>query len=440
MGFIFRCGLVVCWGISPWLRAQEVSVSHIFAKAEGFRTKGMFVEALTEYDRATVLDPKNADYFYYKGYCAFQLKDYGLAAASLQQCLILKPNHVLAQKVLIRLYAQIGDKPKQKEALQTAIQIVSNEDEKYELYKEAIALSFETDDYDKTLDLIAKAQQLNLGRSDLELTYIQASIYNSRGDYSQAVDLMNRTIELFKTKDPERTAKFYYELGYGLHRLGHYKESIEVLKNANYGKYKALVAKLNPSYYLQAAICYMNINDFELSKNYLLKALKMKPEFSTAYLNLGKIAEREADQSEAIEYYKNALQGEKNDQRIASIYENLAQLYLDNRFYDKAIESCDEYLKINPKNYTILFQKAIALYKKENYPQAISILETISNITTLDEYTRSKFYFALGVAYIHYEKSADAQRALRNVVSETFKGVAQILIEELILKTNSVAR
>jgi tetratricopeptide (TPR) repeat protein len=429
--------LLLCWVCVLPLVAQESPSATIFAKAENLRSKGMFIEAIAEYDKACALEPKNSDFFYYKGYCALQLKDYQVAIATLGQALLIKPNHLLANKALIRCYAQLGDKNKQKEALQACIAVLINEDERYELYKELIALNFDTDNYDKVLELIAKAKQLNLGRNDPWLDYLQASIYNSRGDYTLAVELMSKTIELFKVKDPERQAKFYYELGYALHRLGRYQESIEVLKNANYGKFKPLVAKLNPSYYLQAAICYMNINDFDLSKTYLLKALKMKPDFSAAYLNLGKIAEREADQSEAIEHYQSALISEKNNQRIAVIYENLAQLYLDNRMYDKAIAACDEYLKINPKNYVILFEKSIALYKQQKYIAAITILETISNITSLDENTRSKYYFALGIAYIHSEKSEDAKRALRNVVSEGFKSVAQIILEELSLKASS---
>ncbi len=420
--------------------AQEANAAQFFAKGETLRAKSMFIEALNEYEKAIALDPKNPDFFYYKGYCCFQIKDYNCSIASLEKCLFLKPDHILANKAMVKCYTQVGDKTKTKSALETLIKVLTNEDEKYEYLKELIALHFETDDYDKVLALTATARTLPAGKNDPELNYIDASIYNSRGQYQQAIDLMRATISQFLTKDPERTAKFYYELGYALHRLGRYQESIEVLKHANYGKFKSLVAKLSPAYYLQAAICYMNMNDFELSKNYLLKALRMKQDFPAAYLNLGKIAEREADQSEAIELYKKALLTEKNDQRIASIYESLAQLQLDNGLYDKAIASCDEYLKINPKNYVILFEKAIALYKQQQYPQAISILETISKIPHLDEETRSKYYFALGVAYIHYEKTEDAKRALRNAQSETYRSVAQILIEELNLKASSAVR
>jgi len=66
-------------------------------------------------------------------------------------------------------------------------------------------------------------------------------------------------------------------------------------------------------------------------------------------------------------------------------YNNLANLYFENKEYDKAIEVYQRYLKIVPKNLSALYNLAIIYYAKKDFNNAILNLEKILEIQPQNE-------------------------------------------------------
>jgi len=68
------------------------------------------------------------------------------------------------------------------------------------------------------------------------------------------------------------------------------------------------------------------------------------------------------------------------DNRFLFAYNNLAQLYFEQKEYEKAIEIYQKYLEISPQNLNVLYNLGIIYYTKKDYDNAISSFEKILEI------------------------------------------------------------
>ncbi len=180
-----------------------------------------------------------------------------------------------------------------------------------------------------------------------------------------------------------------------------YKKAIEKLEKAVY------INKNEPSYYYNLGVMYSYIESFEKAKNNYIRALKLKPDYVQALVNLCSISKKD-NKEEALKYilkayeispneenvvlnlaeiYKNLGQNSKsidiltkfisNKNDSADVYSLLAQNYMDLENYEKALNYYLEALKIKPSDLNYMHGKAMALKYLGDTKSAYKILEYI---------------------------------------------------------------
>lgn len=405
----------------------------VFARAENLRKSNNLIAAIDEYERAIALNGTDFRFPFAKGMCYMTLKDFDNAILSFESASKLKQDFIPAYVMAAKCYEAADRFVKVEQSLELAFTYETDNQKRIQYKETIIQMLMKQENIDKALKHVNDVKAVAPDAPDI--LYFEAVIYNKKGSYAAARDAMVNATNKLTTREPQRVAKYFYELGYAYNKLGEYEKASEAFKFANFGPYKALIAKLSPQYYTAAASAYIKINDFEKAKEMLNQALKMQKDFSYAYILYASIAKMEADQSEAVKMFQKALKTEPENQKIAKIYQSIAELQLDNNRFQEAINAADAYLKLDEKDYRIKFIQAIAHYKLKNYKQAIIVLENLVNYPGLDVESKSKFEFTLGIVYKEIKNIEQAKQAFKRAQVGSFKTVALMEEEELITET-----
>ena len=408
--------------------AQE-DVMQIFARAEHLRKSNNFIAAIDEYDRAIALEPENPRFSFSKGMCYLTLKEYDNAILAYEETAKLKQDFVPAYTMMARCYQNLDRHLKVEESLDKAFKYETDVKKRISYKENIIGMLLDRENYDRALKHINDVKILDA--ENTSVLYYEAVIQNHKGNYGLAKQAMLTATSKIASKEPKVVAKFYYELGYALNKLGEYEESREAFKYANFGPYKVKIAKLSPQYYMSAAVAYLQIKDYEQSKSLLKTALEMQNDFSEAYVMLGNIAKIETDQDNAIEKFKKAISVETDEKSLLKIKFSLAELYLDNGHFQKAIEIADDYLASDSKNYNVSFIKAVAHMKLKEYNEAIDAFQSLIDYQGLDIAQKTKFEFALGILYKEIKNYDLAKKSLKKASYGGFKSVSMMAMEEI---------
>ena len=94
--------------------------------------------------------------------------------------------------------------------------------------------------------------------------------------------------------------------------------------------------------YSELGIFYYKQKDLDKATKYFNQIIKVQPELSQAYVNLGCCCDKV---NEAIEYYTKAIW---LDSQNAEAYYNLGNVYYKQKDFDKAIECFKKALDLNP--------------------------------------------------------------------------------------------
>ncbi|MEL7832792.1 tetratricopeptide repeat protein [Fodinibius sp. Rm-B-1B1-1] len=130
------------------------------------------------------------------------------------------------------------------------------------------------------------------------------------------------------------------------------------------------------------------------------------------YYNFGNMCAGLEDYSEALEYYKKALQGNPNDPRI---WKNLSECYYYLKEHEKEMECLDKALELKPDLIEALISKAATLGNIfSEYHQAIKLLNKALRISENGYFDNSVIYYWL--AKFH-EDLGETQTALSLVGS-----------------------
>ncbi len=411
-----------------FLSAQD-DVMQIFARAEHLRKSNNFIAAIDEYDRAIALEPENPRFSFSKGMCYLTLKEYDNAILAYEETARLKQDFVPAYTMMARCYKNLDRHLKVEESLDKAFQYETDLKKRIAYKENIIGMLLERENFDRALRHINDVKVLDA--QNTSILYYEAVIQNHKGNYEQAKQAMLSATSKIGSKEPKVVARFYYELGYAYNKLGEYENSRKAFKYANFGPYRAKIAKLSPSYYMSAAVAYLQIKDYEHAKDFLKTALEMQSDFSDAYVMLGNIAKLESDQNNAVEKFKKAIAVEKDEKKLLKVKFSLAELYLDNGHYQKAIEISNEYLAVDSKNYNVLFIKAVAHMKLKEYNEAIDAFQGLIDYQGLDIAQKTKFEFALGVLYKEIKNYELAKKAFKKASYGGFKSVSMMAMEEI---------
>ncbi|MCS7005453.1 MAG: tetratricopeptide repeat protein [Cytophagales bacterium] len=380
--------------IATFAIAQDRALDY-YIQAEKLRQENNFRAAIDMYDMAIKADPTNYKYFFQKGKCYILLKDQENAIRCFEKTIELQKDYTQAYFRLGWLYRQ---KEKYNEAIKyfdLAYQYEADPKERLQYKDNILEILFKLERYQEAGKHIKDAKAV--APNDIRILYFEAKYYNAIGNYEAARAAMDKAIPQLTTESPEEAARYYYELGYALHKLKQYEKANEIFKKANYGQYRSLIAEMTPQYNYNLALAYLKVYEYKKAKELLEYTLSMDPTFTQAHEMMSRIAQANTDRTAVLEHKKTAIATEKDPVRKSARYRELCELQLESGFYDDAIFSADECLKIQPKNYNASFIKALALARKKNYEEAKNILNELIAFPGLDLDTKAQYNFALGL-------------------------------------------
>ncbi|MCJ7446513.1 MAG: tetratricopeptide repeat protein [Bacteroidales bacterium] len=247
--------------------------------------------------------------------------------------------------------------------------------------------------------------------TEKEKLWIQARIEGFRGNYEEAV--LNYNIYL---RNYPSSSNAWYRLGYNYMMLDRYEEAI-----AAFNKSLEIHQDKDPNAYINIATCYGNLEDFQQSVEFYLKAFAINPnlltitnlnhEFGFTYVQMGEF-------QKAREVFEKLTAGE--DDLKAQGYRSLALLLMYTGKFSEAIDLLHESILIcKTTGYGVgelrnrLFL-ATALKTKGMMPEFYEELIKVNELLKA-EGLEPWWYFLYGKLLIRDGKLQKAERILNEI-------------------------
>ena len=128
--------------------------------------------------------------------------------------------------------------------------------------------------------------------------------------------------------------------------------------------------------YIQANIC-KQLKKYDSAINYFEEAIRLNPNFSEAYNNLGNIKKRVGKIDEAISCFEKAIQLKENN---IQAYLNLANIYKENKYFKELIKIYEKILSFNQNDIKTLYNLGSAYLFLGNISEGKYYFEKIIEI------------------------------------------------------------
>ncbi len=234
---------------------------------------------------------------------------------------------------------------------------------------------------------------------------ILAKQLEQKGDWSRSFEIYKEIY--IQLKNP----KLLFKLGFLSSKLNRHKQAI----NAYTEYLKYFPKDVNALHNL--GIEYFHIQDYENSKNMLLESIQINSNFIRSYLLLGYIYELLGDFQNALKIFSLILKKEPNNKLAI---EGIVLSLIKSEKLEKALEFCNQYLKIFPENLTLKNLKTGILLKLNKTEE---FLEELKEITEKDHKFKS------------FEQYVED---LKNKRENDYKQFAEEIQQKLILKTKEI--
>ena len=111
----------------------------------------------------------------------------------------------------------------------------------------------------------------------------------------------------------------------------------------------------NPEIYNLIGVIQLKFSKYEEAREALEASLELQPDSAPVHVNLGNLYMAEGKYELAEKEYLTAI---KHDNRLLAAYANLANLKVNRRQMDKAVEIYEQMLTINPKLYLVEYHRS----------------------------------------------------------------------------------
>jgi len=115
---------------------------------------------------------------------------------------------------------------------------------------------------------------------------------------------------------------------------------------------KLLYVQKKPEIFFIQANIYKQLKKYDKAISYFEEAIKLNPNFSEAYNNLGNTKKRVGKIDEAISCFKKAIKLKENN---IEAYFNLANIYKENKYFNELIKIYEKILSFNKNDIKTLY-------------------------------------------------------------------------------------
>ena len=315
-------------GVKPETAAEAKS------RADNLSTKKRYEEALSAYEQALILDPKDADAWYYKGNVLAVLNRYDDALAAFEHALTLDPKYAN----LANAWGNKGN-------------VLAN----LKRHEEALA---------------ALDQALALDPKYAAAWGNKGNVLGNLKRYEEALAALEQALAL----DP-KDADIWNNKGIILSHLERYEEAAEAYDHVVKLKPTNVMARHNRAMsHLAALASEAEIRDAErLAKEQAIitakNAVGQNPESAEAWCNFGEALNQLKQYARANEAFDHAI---ALDPQWASAWANQGAALLGLDKCEDAVGAYDHALAIDAENADTWANKAVALFRLMRYEEAAS--------------------------------------------------------------------
>ncbi|TAF34649.1 MAG: hypothetical protein EAZ57_02720 [Cytophagales bacterium] len=398
-----------------------------FVKAENFRQNQDFTNALLEYDKAILKEPKNLKYLYNKCLCFHETQKKPKETIECFQKVVTAQSdyNLTAYELIAENYVKLDNADEAIKNYEIAYK--KREDVSYKYY--ILDLLFKEGRAVEALPHIEVARKL--APEDFQIMYFEARYHNIMGTHEEALASMKKVFEILgsEVSGPD-FAKYFYELGYAEHALGNYSAANQAFAGARENNYFNLkVKELSWENYLAVAKSYLDIFENEVARDLLNKVLMMQPDQPEAKELVKKMEANQADATTSIASLVSRVNDMKkkgaSPMQLAPLQNELAIRYFQTGNYDDALKCANEYLSVNANDVRVQFLRGACEYRLGNSDEAEYVFESIGKSAKVEGEARVKCYFAMGVVQRKTKQYDLARKTFKKALGGTFVAAAK---------------
>ncbi len=403
-----------------------------FLEAENLRRQNKFREAIQQYEVAIRLEPTNYKYYFQKGKCEYQIKDVDNAKESFRRTVEFQHNFTPAYSLLGKIYKDENDFQNAIFYFEEAAKYESDPERKIQYKLLLINLLLKENRMSEARRHIAEARSIdptnpNILYYDAELNVLDSNWEQARQNYEKAL-----ASPKLAGAPPAELAKYYYGLGLAYFNLGDVVSAKRVWSKANFGPYAELIAQQlqqsDYTYFYKVAVSYYLNGEYDASERFINRALEVQKIFPSAYLLKGRIANQQGSTAQAIQYYQEAADQEREPEKKAKAFYYIASLHMSQRNYRGALEALDQVFALSKQPTSgMIYMQAKANYAQGRYEEVVQKLDELSRVTT-DPNSKAKYQFLSGMAA---KKSGNTDKAIESFKAAMYGAVKPAAKEEL---------
>ncbi|MEH0157801.1 tetratricopeptide repeat protein [Limibacter armeniacum] len=407
--------------------AQEKNhFKQFFEKGERHRKAKEYKEAIFEYSSALLIADTSATTHFWKGVCHLKLQEYDAAMKDWDKSIAIDPTFKPPYLEKINAYKAKNDNEKVIEIMNSMANADPDVDSKANGKLNIAKLLFDMKRYNRAMQFTKEAMSVKSDYMDAILMHGQ--VLNKLGKCVEAAQTLEKATAKLGDSNTQASAAFFYELGYAYHQCGKFDKSKEAFTRADFGPYKALIAKLQPDYYYSVASVYSQVYEYETAENMLNNALRIDETYAQANVLMADMEIKQGQYQKGIPFLQKALQNANGDKSYEMIYTRLIDMMLNAKKYAEAITYADKCLGIFPNAKNATFMKAVALNKSEKKEEAIELLNNLMNAPGVTQVDRAQYNFLLGTIY-GSSKPEEAKKALTESRKGPFTNASQYLYD-----------
>ena len=187
-------------------------------------------------------------------------------------------------------------------------------------------------------------------------------------------------------------------------KLEAWKKQKEAIEKKNAEKKRNMGIEQQSKAEFKAGTDYYRAGDYAAAVRSFQAAIKLDPEYQKAFCNLGLAYKRLGDYASAEANYDKAMKGP--DASVVSMATKFkANLFVDLKKYDRAIQTIDAYLKTTPDDDDMIYLKGKVM--KDGLGKIKEAIDVLS-LAVQKNSINSKAHFELANAYNLQRNSAKA--------------------------------